>query len=231
MHGSGVHNGMYQHVKVCIRWRLNVVSTFWLHRNHAITLWDPGKGSLQLGSSPNEFSWGCKFVDCMFKVNNLHWTLCFKLDDVVASPTRNRRLISNMKYDSGWGLLFPFAKRSWWCHQMETFSALLAICAGNSPVPGEFPAQKPVTRSFYVFFHLHLNKQLSKQSSGWWFETLSRPLWRHCNDTTKTTLRSFSSVVKHPREHCWCWWFGMEVNNLHGMDFSQLRTSDTWIKW
>ena len=38
---------------------------------------------------------------------------------------------------------------------MEIFSALLAICAGNSPVPGEFPAQRPVTRSFDVFFDLH----------------------------------------------------------------------------
>ena len=64
---------------------------------------------------------------------------------------------------------------------METFSALLAICAGYSPVPGEFPAQRPVTRSFYVFFDLRLNKRLSKQSWGWAFETLSRPLWRHRN--------------------------------------------------
>ena len=40
---------------------------------------------------------------------------------------------------------------------METFSALLAICAENSPVPGEFPAQRPVTRSFDVFFDLRLN--------------------------------------------------------------------------
>ena len=39
---------------------------------------------------------------------------------------------------------------------METFSALLAICAGNSPVPGEFPAQRPVTRSFDVFFDLYV---------------------------------------------------------------------------
>ena len=69
----------------------------------------------------------------------------------------------------------------WWRHQMETFSELLAICAENSPVPGEFPAQRPVTRSFDVFFNLRLNKQLSKQSWSWWFETLSRPLWRHCN--------------------------------------------------
>ena len=47
---------------------------------------------------------------------------------------------------------------------METFSALLAICAGNSPVTGEFPAQKPLTRSFVLFFDLRLNKRLSKKS-------------------------------------------------------------------
>ena len=70
---------------------------------------------------------------------------------------------------------------SWWRHQMETFSALLAICAGNSPVPGEFSAQRPVTRSFDVFFDLRLSNCLSKQSWGWWFETLSCPWWRHCN--------------------------------------------------
>ena len=51
----------------------------------------------------------------------------------------------------------------------------------NSPVPGEFPAQRPVTRSFDVFFDLGLNKRLRKQSWGWWFETPSRPLRRHCN--------------------------------------------------
>ena len=67
----------------------------------------------------------------------------------------------------------------WWRHQMETFSALLALWAGNSPVPGEFLAQRPVTRSFDVFFDLRLNKHLSKQSLGWWFETPSRSLWRH----------------------------------------------------
>ena len=53
---------------------------------------------------------------------------------------------------------------AWWRHQMETFSALLAICAGNSPDPGEVPAQRPVTRSFDVFLDLRLNTQLSKQS-------------------------------------------------------------------
>ena len=69
----------------------------------------------------------------------------------------------------------------WWSHQMETFSVLLAICAGNSPVPGEFTAQRPVTWNFNVFFDLRPNKLLSKQSWRWWFETSSCPLWRHCN--------------------------------------------------
>ena len=61
---------------------------------------------------------------------------------------------------------------------METFSALLAICAGNSPVTSEFHTQRPVTRSF----DLHPNKRLSKQWWGWWFEALSCPLWRHLNE-------------------------------------------------
>ena len=68
---------------------------------------------------------------------------------------------------------------------METFAALLAIVVGNSPVPGEFPTQRPVTRSFDVFFDLRLNKRLSKQSWGCWLETLSRPLWRHRNELGK----------------------------------------------
>ena len=61
---------------------------------------------------------------------------------------------------------------TWWRHQMETFSALLANCAGNSPVTGEFPAQRPVTRSFDIFIDLRLNTRLSKQSWSRWFETL-----------------------------------------------------------
>ena len=65
---------------------------------------------------------------------------------------------------------------SWWRHQMETFSALPAIC-----VTGEFPAQRPVTRSFDAFFHLCLNYRLIKHTWGWWIETSSRPWWRHCN--------------------------------------------------
>ena len=70
---------------------------------------------------------------------------------------------------------------SWWRHQMETFSALLPLCAGNSSVTGEFPLQRPVTRSFDVPFDLRLTSRLSKHSQGWWFATPSCSLWRHCN--------------------------------------------------
>ena len=70
---------------------------------------------------------------------------------------------------------------SWWRHQMETFYALLDLCVGNSPLAGEFPSQRPVTRSFDVFFDPRLNKRLCKQSKRRWFETPSRSLWRHCN--------------------------------------------------
>ena len=65
---------------------------------------------------------------------------------------------------------------------METFSVLLALCAGNSPVTGEFPAQRPETRSFDVFFDLRLNKRMNEQSRRQLFETPSRPLWHHCHD-------------------------------------------------
>ena len=53
---------------------------------------------------------------------------------------------------------------------------------GEFTGPGEFPTQRPVTQSFDVFFDLRLNKRLSKQPWGWWFETPSRSLWRHRND-------------------------------------------------
>ena len=53
---------------------------------------------------------------------------------------------------------------------------------GEFTGPGEFPTQRPVTRSFDVFFDLRLNKRLSKQPWGWWFETSSWSLWRQCNE-------------------------------------------------
>ena len=86
---------------------------------------------------------------------------------------------------------------STWCHQMETFSALLAFCVGISLVTREFPAQRPVTWSFDVFFDLHPNKRLSKQLWGWWFKTSSCLLWRNCVETFATQLK-----IKSPCQFC-----------------------------
>ena len=60
---------------------------------------------------------------------------------------------------------------------------------GEFTGPGELPTQRPVTRSFDVFFDLRLNKRLSKQSWGWWFETPSRPITRHRNDMPQYAIQ------------------------------------------
>ena len=97
----------------------------------------------------------------------------------------NLSLTAYWNFYTGWLHKIMIQSTTWWRHQMETFSALLAICAGNSPAPGEFPAQRPVTRSFDVFFDLHLNKRLRKQSWGWWFEMLH---YAHYDVTVMTIL-------------------------------------------
>ena len=63
------------------------------------------------------------------------------------------------------------------------FRVTCHLCGGFTG-PGEFPTQRPVTRSFDVYFDLRLYKRLCKQSPGWWFETLLCPLWRHNNVLT-----------------------------------------------
>ena len=93
---------------------------------------------------------------------------------------------------------------------METFSALLVLCAGNSPVTGEFPAQRPVTRNFDVFLYCALNKRLSKQSRGWWFETPSHSLLRHCTVLViflLINLQKFKAIRIPNTVTADTWWF------------------------
>ena len=101
--------------------------------------------SLHMASFPNQFSWHLIFVDAE---NIPHSVVQCVLE------IRVRHCINDAETSSD----------SLWRHQMETFSALLANCAVNSPVSGEFPTQRPVTRSFDVFFDLRLNERLSKHS-------------------------------------------------------------------
>ena len=89
-------------------------------------------------------------------------------------------------------------------------SALLAICAGNLPVPDELPAQRPVTRSFDVFFDLRLHKRLSKQSWDWWFETPSRSLWCH-----RHVMPWLFALLGHKQL-----WHRFDNRSIHGFSFS-----------
>ena len=69
---------------------------------------------------------------------------------------------------------------------METFPALLAFCARNSPITGEFPTQRPVTQSFAVFFDLHLNNSLvNNREAG--------DLRRHCDHHDVAAM--FSNIL------------------------------------
>ena len=99
-----------------------------------------------------------------------------------------------VEYFTAYAACIQCFDRTWWRNQMEAFSALLALCAGKSPMTGKFPAQRPVTRSFDVFFHLCLNKWLSKQTWDWWFVTQSRSLWSHCNDMSAEYVICYVSL-------------------------------------
>ena len=123
------------------------------------------------------------------------WYCSFQFYDKIKSQLGASRL-NIIIYLCMWQLCCQgCASVTWWRHQMKTFFALLALCVGNSLVTGEFPAQRPVTWSFDILLDLHLNKQLSKQSWGWWFQTPLCPLWRHCkNDTCQTRFCGCSSV-------------------------------------
>ena len=100
----------------------------------------------------------------------------YQLNMLIKRPPRSKE--PRHQHPRKW----PTLPGRWWRHQMETFSALLPLCAGNSPVTGEFPSQRPVTRSFDFFFDLSLYKWLIKQSRRRWFETPLRSFWRHTNN-------------------------------------------------
>ena len=70
------------------------------------------------------------------------------------------------------------------------------------PGTGEFPAQRPVMRSFDVFFDLCPDKRLSIQWWGWWFELLSSPLWRHCNGSMCFVITLL--IVNYGDVPLWC---------------------------
>ena len=100
---------------------------------------------------------------------------------------------------------------------------------GEFTGPGEFSAQRPVTRTFDVFFDLRLNKPLSKHCRGCWFETLSRPLWRHCNEICWSFIRCFNIGVALMVSHRWFTVDGSYCK-CHYHDYSALKHGRDRIK-
>ena len=109
---------------------------------------------------------------------SLHWLL-------VVSPIPSARIEN-------------FRSIIWLVHddviKWKYFRVTGPLC-GEFNGPGEFPAQRPVTRSFDVFFDLRLNKRLSKQPWGWWFETLAWSLWRHRNVIALPFVLLVSAII------------------------------------
>ena len=105
----------------------------------------------------------------------------------------------------------------------------------TGPLCGEFTGSGPVTRSFDVFFDLSLNKRLSKQPWGWWFETPSCALLCQCNGSALPPPRSPHNLIvihncKHSSSHhfsrsllkcyIWCGRYALEQGNTY--TFTQL---------
>ena len=80
---------------------------------------------------------------------------------------------------------------------METIFRFTGHLCGEFTGHRWIPSTKPVTRSFDIFFDLRLNKRLSKQWWGWWFETPSHRLRRHCIVLVQLSLCFFKFQSLH----------------------------------
>ena len=117
---------------------------------------------------------------------------------------------------------------AWWRHQMETFSALLALYAGNSPVTGEFPSQRPAPRKLGVFFDLRLNKRLNKRPRRRWFETPSRSSWHRCNGKLELSglLISQSISIRYCTVHGNC-----KIKRIIIKSENTSHISSSWVRY
>ena len=130
----------------------------------------------------------------LFKLINTHIYVCDESKnvggtrDLTVKHTRPVLLESAAGF-AGYAILTPAIFVSMMTSSNWNIFRVSGPSCGEFTGHGEFPAQRPETRSFDVFFDLRLNTRLSKQSWGWWFETLSRQLWRHCNALLNITYR------------------------------------------
>ena len=107
----------------------------------------------------------------------------------------------------------------WWRHQMEKFAALLAICAGNSPVLGEFPAQRPGTRALMFLICAWINTWVKNRGAG-----DLRCYGAHCDVTVMTNVNYCHSfhVSAKAKVIIWNHWLRRKLSGVkHGMDRSE----------
>ena len=148
-----------------------------------MTLWEPFDGISMVPPVVNSIRTRVMSNECHFVSSHQQPDCLFnRLSNRISKKWSKQRTIGHLweKFAGN-----SESTRAWWRYQMIIYSALLALCTGNSSVTTEFPSHRPVMQSFDVFFDLPLNKRLSKQSWGWWFEMQSRSLWRHCNGCKK----------------------------------------------
>ena len=161
----------------------------------------PDCGHVRIQINPRELQNILKFSKS--KCRKEYWEMPFSINTSVINLNLSRDKDSNTIHDEFKGIFC-----SWWCHPMETFSALLALGAGNSPVTGELPSQRPVTQIFDVFFDALLNKRFSKQPTCWWIES-------HCAHYDITVI--IGSLGQH-----WCWVMELVLS---------FKVSNHFIEW
>ena len=110
----------------------------------------------------SNFVFSTSFFACLthyrFKVKTINWnTSISRLLEITCYLVLEKSLVVAYMYVTRKTVIMMTSSNG-------NISALLAICAGNSPFPGEFPSQRPVTRSFDVFFDLRLNKRLHREA-------------------------------------------------------------------
>ena len=120
------------------------------------SLWKEPTGDWWIPSTKVQLRWKCFHLMISSWIHpDTFMNIVTKLLSLLFLLTREIATWESQRSSSAIGLS-AVSSSSWSRHEMETFSALWAICAGNSPVPGEFPAERPVTRSFNVFFDQRL---------------------------------------------------------------------------
>ena len=127
-----------------------------------------------------------------------------------------------------WSLFHTISRTmsdAWWRHLMETFSALLVLCEGNSPFTGEFPSQRPVRRSFDAFFDLRLNKRSSKTIGRLAIWDAVSPIMSSQSCHTDFVLRSSLTHQQASTSYYNTYYFAPSLSCLFNYDYGGLFCS------